>query len=1036
MTIVSGDLIHASDFISLKSSIDSKCSEARRNNINISNIDFVLSHPISRTRNIHTENVNRIIRKFNELKNASFNKQDLSSIPEVVVGDIIQLSYNSFITIISNLNSLSFQVPIGELTIIGPSEVKENTSTRYELTKSVEGGTGNEQVTSGITWTVSGDGASLSTITSGGYLRTQNIQNPINIIITANINTDSGVKTVSKIVTIEKISNIVALNVIEVDTLPDKIYEGETYRFFCYAFLDNNQSILMSNVSWIVQPSSYASLTTSFMEEDYPEVSIAKVTGINISDEFKSVTVKASYSGIFGQRSILFFNVAEITNIYIINKQNNDVFVIAGTPTTFSVFGSYTDSTRQDILVPPSEILWEVSQDNNTGSYFEGNQFYPGVNVNADTPVTIIAKYQSPSGQQTASRVITIQSTKQVDRIVILQDGISQDDAATTVQTIEKYRLKFKCVVYFDDGSSVVDPTDYISWTIPNPASSVVNSGTAIGEKTGILTTGSFSQSATMNVKVNYRNTFSTRLVNIKTVDRYQIGDENGTLLQSKSIDEDQTWRAYFYAVCDDFSKVAIVSGVEWKLYSTSNNVINPPYININTNTGEINTSSVDHDMNLKIGAKWQNPYDGFQTLNYLTFIVRDLNYVTNIQILGSTNMNERETLELTARVTLDDGGIFTPQANDSNLVWSIHNYGQLTSSNCQISSSGILSIGSMTATQTSVQVKAIYVRGGITKTAYHTVSVREVSLMTSISISAPDVQDPGSQITLICNAVFDNDNNKTQNITSSPDLTWNKDSDTTQTSSLNGNILTLGLVRDKEVRIKAIYDDGEKNFTTYKTIKTTPPQLLDRIELYTPSNTTQLSSGESISIKCRGIYSNPTEIRDITSSINLSYNITNNVSINTLNDIQITGRGTSNIVLRNSSLDDAVGTVILTATSGGKNNTLSIDFVAKQVYRYEIFVQKDTNPNVGVNQIQKGSYHTLTVKIVYQDGTESWYDDPLVRFTSASSGPGSSILYHSPVRIADNATWNSFLQVGSSITVEVVDAKTSNGSVRTIPVV
>lgn len=857
MTIVSGDLIYSIDFNDLKNDINSKCAEARRNNINIDDINVDNSHPIGKTQVIHPENVNRIIRKFNELKDSSFNKQSEPSIQEVSSGNVIQLSINSFIKMITVLNDISFEAPVGDLNIIGPSEVYENTSTQYTLTKAIEGGTGNEQVTSGITWTVSGEGSEFCTITTYGYLKTQDIQITTNITISASINTEDGIKTATKNISVSNIAEIIALDVMEIDTLPDKIYEGETHRFFCYAILDQSgQKELMRNVSWYVQPTTYASLDISTSESDYPEVSVAKVTGINITDEFENVAVKASYRGMTGQKSIFFYNIAEITNIFIKDTRDDPVFVLAGEPTTFPVFGSYTDDTRDDVLISPEEIVWSVSQDNNTGSYFEGNQFYPGVNVNADTPVTIMAKYQAPSGQQTATRVITIQTTKQVDRIVILQDGVSQDDAATTVQTIEKYQLKFKCVVYFDDGSSIVDPPDYISWTIPNPASSIINSGTAIEETTGILTTGSFASSATMNVKVNYRNTFSTRLVNIKTVDRYQIGDQNGTLLQSKSINEDQTWRSYFYAVCDDFTKVAITSGVEWKLYSTSNNIVNPPYININQNTGEINTSSVDQDMNLKIGAKWQNPYDGFQTLNYLPISVVDLNYVTGVQIAGSTTMNERETLELTARVTLDDGSIFTPQANDDNLEWSIQNYGSLTSSNCQISSSGILSVSSMDVTQTTVQIKATYTRGGISKSAYHTVSVREVQVMTSIIISGNTTGEPGETFPLICYAVYDNDATKKQNITSSPNLVWTIDSDDTNGAYLNGNILTLGSDRDKTVRIKASYNDENVSFSSLHSVKTNPPRAITSLELECPIS---VQAGSVFYVKCYANYNDGT---------------------------------------------------------------------------------------------------------------------------------------------------------------------------------
>ena len=758
MTIRSGDPIFATDFTTLVSKINSKITEANRNDANISRLEMDYSHPIGRNRKIHHENVNRIIDKYNELISSSKNMSGNSLLTLVTVGNIIQNDFNKFKTIVDNIDNILFEAAIGSLQIKGPSEINENRSERYIVDKAVEGGTGWEQVSTGINWSISGTGGSYASVSTSGFLKTESVPLNQNITLHANHTDSYGTHSTSKDITIKRIPEIIGLEIQSIDGSGQNINEGDKHRYKCTVILDEQggTQLLAGGFNWISSNTTKLLIGEIFDDPDYPGIKIAEITTININQETESVQLRASYKGKTGQLPLIVANSAAIVSIYIEEKNENaEIRTIEGEAQTLNAYGFTSDNSRNERLLNQDDLTWEIVQNNNTGSYFENNQFIPGTMISGDTPVIIKCTYRKGTSEQKyVTREVIIQKNAEVIAIAIYRRG-SSDDPLSSLNVLEDSKIQLGCTIYFSDNTSDTNPDPrFVSWSFDNVSDAVL-SGSGIGSSTGLLETGEISQDLPLQLRVSYRGFDGTREIIVRNINSVMIGDIDGNVNTDITVDEGTTVSFRLFAL-HNAGKTIVSGNLTWEFWK-DNSSYNPPFASVNRQIGDVSANNrVNKDEITQLKCTWVTARTERMYTAYKAVRFHDVNYPISLDINSPDILYEEQSIFLTAKATLDNGDEITVDKNDTAMNWSITNYNGISSNLLSINSEGMLTLGDVDFNTKTISVRGTYAKNGSSRSKTVTVELQGIYIE-SLEIYGLNMNrmGAGQSITLKCREVY-----------------------------------------------------------------------------------------------------------------------------------------------------------------------------------------------------------------------------------------------------------------------------------------
>lgn len=201
----------------------------------------------------------------------------------------------------------------------------------------------------------------------------------------------------------------------------------------------------------------------------------------------------------------------------------------------------------------------------------------------------------------------------------------------------------------------------------------------------------------------------------------------------SATLNEQQAFTFKANAVFDDASRIENVQ-VDWLI------VGNAQKATIGGTSGNFMSLDVDQTEVVRVQASWTQPETGTRVTQFLDVSILDVTeYLTleRIEIIGQTEVNERETTSYSVRAFFSDGtdsGVTPVTFTSSN-----PNAGTFTSS------TGVLVVGELSEDHTTV-LSATYLYRGVTKSATLSVNVRDLTIYPeSAEVVGPDNVEEGS---------------------------------------------------------------------------------------------------------------------------------------------------------------------------------------------------------------------------------------------------------------------------------------------------
>jgi hypothetical protein len=377
----------------------------------------------------------------------------------------------------------------------------------------------------------------------------------------------------------------------------------------------------------------------------------------------------------------------------------------------------------------------------------------------------------------------------------ITVSGPANVDEQTTVQ--------YTCTANWSDDTTTIETAD---WTVAPSYAQISNSG--------LLSAGDVTEDQSVTVTASFGGMTESVTVTIIYVPVVITGI---TITGPDSLDE-QTSAQYTCTASWSDGTFTTVSP-DW--------TVAPSYAQISS-SGVLSADDVTADQSVTVTASFGGLSDTHTvTINYIPPVM------TAISISGPVSVDEGDTAQYTCAASWSDGTVTTVSPN-----WTV------APSYAQISSSGLLSAGDVTADQ-SITVTASF--GGLSDT--HTVTINYIPpVLTDISISGPVSVDEGDTAQYTCTASW-SDGTFT---TVSP--SWTVSSSYAQISS--SGLLSAGDVsNDQSVTITASF--GGLSDTHSVTISyVAPPVEVTGISISGP---TELDENSTAAFNCTVSYSDGT---------------------------------------------------------------------------------------------------------------------------------------------------------------------------------
>lgn len=593
-------------------------------------------------------------------------------------------------------------------TIAGPLTVNENSSGTYTLNVTFLDGTTTARPAQ--SWSVTG-AASINT--AGVMLAPVNVNENTQVTITATYELDGrSVSATRNVTIIDTTVYPVTARILG----PDSLFENTTRQYqFEVTFSDATVSVVTVNNWASTNPAagtigaSSGSFASAEVNENVTTTISASYTseGITVGDE-KTITVQDG-------------TVYPVSAVIVGPAQLDE-----GTTATYAFRVTFTDNSQANVPV----TNW-TSSNTNVGVINPGSGlFTAAANLQADGTTTIAASYTAEGVTVNAERAIQV-----IDVTAYPVSAVISGPAVIDENTTGTYSM----LVTFDDGTSTTVDAD--SWVTSNPVAGTVD-GNGIFTAAANDTDTNISTTLTAVYSLDGVSVTGNRTIAVRDATNYpaSIAITGPGSVESAGPDGNRTYQYNMVVTYRDGStsqRQAATWAVEGTIPSDNVGTIS------STGLYTTNKDAGGSNRTIKFTATYSELGKNLSTQRNVTFLVIPL--PVGLVVEGPSSVASNSLTTYTSRVLMSDG-------SSSPVISTWTTVAEPTLAT--MSAAG--NFTTFTANEdTNTTITATYEAFGVEVTQTETITVREVVLLSSISVTGADTINSSGSSQYVVTAAY-----------------------------------------------------------------------------------------------------------------------------------------------------------------------------------------------------------------------------------------------------------------------------------------